>query len=67
MPQLDNGIRGKPRSGVGKRDGADFRRRDGIKTKKDAAVAPCAGGAALVVLLAVVILAVAKKRKSGKK
>ena len=39
----------------------------GIKTKKDAAVAPCAGGAALVVLLAVVILAVAKKRKSGKK
>lgn len=34
MPQLDNGIRGKPRAGVGKRDGADFRRRDGHKDKK---------------------------------
>ena len=34
MPQADNGIRGKPRAGVGKRDRADFRRRDGHKDKK---------------------------------
>ncbi len=34
MLQVDNGIREKPWAGVGKRDGADFRRRDGHKDKK---------------------------------